>query len=179
MLKWALLLAAMLFAVSCDSSDERAGNVPVPGPLVSSRIPAAAQNASVCDLKNDPPKYNEVAVKVTGYFSRGFEVSALYDPTCKSIQPIWVQPDRPEQLEVDDISLPVVEDANFDKYDDLLASGKSVKATVVGTFFSGEKMQNRENGPIYYEGYGHMGIGSLFVVQQVLSVETTKIKQKF
>lgn len=156
-----------------------------------------AQEPSVCDLKNDPPKYNKSIVKVTGYFSRGFEDSSLYDPSCKSHQWIWVElggkrsinvmyccgftpkPTREEELEVEGMKLSLTEDAKFTKYDKLLAHGKNVKATVIGTFLSGEKTQFSEDTPVFYGGYGHMGIGSLFVVQQVLSVETTKIKDRW
>lgn len=150
-----------------------------------------AVDVTVCDLKNDPAKHNKKLIKVSGYFARGFEVSALYDPSCKSEQVIWVElggersvgvmyccgvePKRTREadLEVEGIKIPLTEDSIFRKYDDLLAKGKNVKATVVGTFFSGKKMQLSETGPAFYGGYGHMGIGSLFVVQQVLSAEPT------
>ena len=90
-----------------------------------------AQEVSVCDLKNDPAKYNHSMVKVSGYFSRGFEDSTLYDPRCKSRQWIWVElggkrsvdvmyccgftpsSTREEELEVEGIKLPLTEDANF------------------------------------------------------------------
>jgi len=155
-----------------------------------------ALEVSVCDLKNDPAKYNHSVVKVTGYFSRGFEDSTLYDPTCKTNQWIWVElggkrsvnvmyccgftpkSTREKELVVEGIKLPLTDDASFAKYDKLLAAGKNVKATVTGTFFSGKKTQWSENAPVYYGGYGHMGIGSLFVVQQVHSVEPTKIENR-
>ena len=157
-----------------------------------------AQEVSVCDLKKDPAKYNHSMVKVRGYFSRGFEDSTLYDPGCKkSRQWIWVElggkrsvsvmyccgftpkPTREEELEVEGIKLPLTEDANFAKYDKFLADGKNVKATVIGTFFSGEKIQYSEETPVFYGGYGHMGIGSLFIVQQVISAEVTKAENRF
>ena len=46
-----------------------------------------------------------------------------------------------EELEVEGMKLPLTEDTVFTKYDKLLAKGKNVKATVVGTFFSGKKTQ--------------------------------------
>ncbi len=88
------------------------------------------------------------------------------------------KPTRDEELEVEGIRLPLVEDSNFTKYDDLLARGKDVKATVIGTFFSGERIQFSEAAPAFYGGYGHMGNGSLFVVQEVLSVNTTKTQNR-
>jgi hypothetical protein len=151
-------------------------------------------DVSVCDLKNDPAKYNHSLVKLTGYFSRGFEDSNLFDPACKSNQFIWVdlggkrsinvmyccgfspKPYREQELEVEGIKLPLTEDAIFNQYDKALAKGKNVKATVIGTFFSGEKV--KYPGGTFYSGYGHMGIGSLFVVQQVLSSDIIKVRNK-
>jgi hypothetical protein len=147
-----------------------------------------ARETNICDLKNDPAKYNHSIVKVTGYFSRRFENSSLYDPSCESDQSIWVElggkrsvdviyccgvtarPTRKKELEVEGIKLPLKQDANFEKYNKLLGGGKKVKATVIGSFFSGKKMQFSERPP-FYGGYGHMGMSSLFIVQEVLSVE--------
>ena len=149
---------------------------------------------TVCDLKNDPAKYNHYTVMLTGFFSRGFEDSSLYDPRCRAQQWIWVElggtrsvnvmyccgfapsPYRTRELEVEGIRLPLTEDLTFTKYDNWLASGKNVKATVIGTFFSGKKGVNALGSG--YGGYGHMGIGSLFVVQQVLTSEVTKVKDR-
>ena len=164
--------------------------------LAQVKAPAAAIKAlevSVCDLKSDPAKYNHLLVKITGYFSRGFEDSTLYDPGCKSRQFIWVdmggkrsinvmyccgfspKPTRDKELEVEGVKLPLTEDATFNQYDKSLAEGNNVKATVIGTFFSGKKEQYP--GGTSYSGYGHMGIGSLFIVQQVLSSEVTEVKE--
>jgi hypothetical protein len=142
---------------------------------------------SVCDLNNDPAKYNHSLVRLNGYFSRGFEDSFLYDPSCKSDQLIWVElggkrsvgvmicchfgPSRvrDKELEVEGIQLPLTENATFNRYDNLLADGKLVRATVVGTFFSGHKIPRSENEPSTYIGYGHRGGFSMLVVQQVLT----------
>jgi hypothetical protein len=184
----AYIFSSMLFDTPCV----QVLNVEVP---VAAE--AKAEDVSVCDLKNDPARYNHASVKVSGYFSRGFEDSTLYDPGCKSDQWIWVElggkrsidvmyccgstpkPTRDEELEVEGIKLPLTEDANFEKYNKFLADGKNVKATVIGTYFSGERIQYSKELPVFYGGYGHMGIGSLFVVQQVRSVELTKTKDRF
>ncbi|HUR96483.1 MAG TPA: hypothetical protein VMZ26_00315 [Pyrinomonadaceae bacterium] len=169
----------------------------VPEVEVPTAVESGAVETSVCDLKNDPARYDHSVVMVRGYFSRGFEDSTLYDPACKSRQWIWVElggkrsidvmyccgftpkPTREEQLEVEGLKLPLTDDANFENYDKFLAGGSNVKATVIGTFFSGRKTRHAHHGPAYYEGYGHLGIGSLFVVQQVLQVEITKTENRF
>lgn len=193
---WMFLTVIALLTASCGINRQ----IPqIDAPSVAetpSIVKTEAIDVTVCDLKNDPAKYNKKPVKVSGNFARGFEVSALYDPSCKSDQVIWVElggkrsvgvmyccgvaptRTREEELEVEGIKMPLTEDTVFKKYDDLLAKGKNVNATVVGTFLSGEKMQFSEKAPTYYGGYGHFGIGSLFIVQQVLSAEPTKIKNK-
>lgn len=195
MLKYGLILALLIATSGCanDAQLAEANVAPVEAP---SEIETKSQDVTVCDLKSEPARFNHLVVKVSGYFSRGFEDSTLYDPACKSNQWIWVdmggkrsigvmyccgftpKREREEELKVEGIRLPIIEDTNFNKYDTLLAEGKQVKATVIGTFFSGEKTQYSDDAPVFYGGYGHMGIGSLFIVQQVLSVEVTKVENK-
>lgn len=184
-----LLLCLVVLMTCCGLNAQ----VPeVKGPTVEE---TKAQDVSVCDLKADPAKYNRASVKLRAYFSRGFEDSDLYDPTCKSWQMIWVElggtrsvdvmyccgvvpkPTRDSELKVEGISLPLTEDDEFRKYNDALAKGKKLKATVIGTFFSGEKTVPPSGKP-FYSGYGHFGGASLFVVQQVIASEVTKVKEE-
>ena len=63
-------------------------------------------------------------------------------------------------------------DAMFRKFERLTARlrrGKTVQATLAGRYFSGDKVE-LPNGRIWWEGFGHIGIGSLFVIQQVIAV---------
>lgn len=46
---------------------------------------------TVCQLSQDPGKYNQKAVQVTGFFSHGFEDSGLFDPSCESRFNIWYE----------------------------------------------------------------------------------------
>src|SRR6266567_2368876 len=80
---------------------------------------------SLCQLKNDPAKYNHELVEVTGFVSHGFEDFALFDPACAEWPDIWldyggmkdsdtmyccgVVPGqvRPEQVSVEGISIPL------------------------------------------------------------------------
>lgn len=191
-MKFLILVCLVGVTVGCGIETKSTAVVDS-GPVVApSDIETKAQDVTVCDLKNDPAKYNHVSVKLTGYFSRGFEDSTLYDPGCKSEQWIWVElggkksvdvmyccgispkPTRDEELKVEDVSLPLVDDENLKKYDEILSKGKKVQATVIGTFFSGKKIRYSKDSPEFYGGYGHMGIGSLFVVQQVISYEKAK-----
>jgi len=49
-------------------------------------IGSPSKPVTVCELKNDPARYNHSTVILTGYFSRGFEDSTLSDPSCESRQ---------------------------------------------------------------------------------------------
>jgi hypothetical protein len=149
------------------------------------------EEVTICQLAADPAKYNHKLVKVTGFLSLGFEESFLFDPSCPSSRfNIWydfggkrstgtmyccgVVPSRtrPEDVVVEDIPIPLVVDQNFETLDRLLRrpDGGIAHGTVIGRFFSGQK-ENAADGRVWWEGYGHMGISSLFMVQQVLSVD--------
>ncbi len=145
MLKYVFLVGAMMLVGSCDGNAQ-VSNVAVPPVVAPSEVETKAQDVSVCDLKNDPAKYNHAVVV----------------------------------LEVEGLKLPLIDDEKFKAYDKLFGGGKNkVKATVVGTFFSGKKQQRGEGKPVFYGGYGHMGIGSIFIVQQVLSSEKSDVKNLF
>lgn len=190
-------MAGLVIGSSCNGAAQVSNNA-IPAVVVSPAIETKPQDVSVCDLKDDPAKNNHVLVKLSGYFSRGFEDSNLYDPSCKSEQWIWVEiggrrsvgvmyccgvapkDTRDEDLQVEGLKLPFVEDDKFKAFDKLFdkkGTGRA-KATVIGTYFSGEKTQWSKTAPVYYGGYGHMGMASLFVVQQVLSSERSKIENK-
>jgi hypothetical protein len=75
-------------------------------------------------------------------------------------------------MTVEEIPVPLVDDAYFQRFDDLLHRHRYtllLHATVVGRFFAGEKIHNPKG--TYWGGYGHFGCCSLLVIQQVLSVE--------
>ena len=143
---------------------------------------------TICQLTADPAKYNQKLVKVTGFFSLGFEDSSLYDLQCDSRFSIWydfggknstgtmyccgVVPSRtrPEQIIVENIPIPLIVDQNFQTFDQLLRQSGIVRANVSGRFFSGQK-STAPNGREWWGGYGHMGCCSLFMIQQVVSVD--------
>jgi hypothetical protein len=66
----------------------------------------------------------------------------------------------------------LVSDQRFSQFDKLIQRGPDsmVRATLLGRFFSGELM-TRGNSKPFWGGYGHMGCCSLFVIQQVVSVD--------
>lgn len=146
------------------------------------------EELTVCQLLTDPGKYNQKLVKVTGFFSLGFEESSLYDLQCDSRFSIWydfggknstgtmyccgVVPSRtrPEEIIVENIPIPLVVDQNFQTFDQLVRRAGIVRANVIGRFFSGER-STAPNGREWWGGYGHLGCCPLFVIQQVVSVD--------
>jgi hypothetical protein len=46
---------------------------------------------SYCDLIHNPEKYDKKTIRLKALYIRGFEVSALEDPECKSDKSIWVE----------------------------------------------------------------------------------------
>jgi hypothetical protein len=157
--------------------------------------PPKPEKAAICDLLKDPGAYNHKLLEVTGFVTRGFEDSLLFDPACDSRFSIWVDVGgkggtgimyccgftpkkvRPEDLVVEGITVPLVVDeqyANFDKALEPRPHGAIVRAGLVGTFFSGKKTKY-PNGSEAWTGFGHMGMASLFVIQQVLSVDDREV----
>ncbi|MEJ7849068.1 MAG: hypothetical protein WKF92_13370 [Pyrinomonadaceae bacterium] len=144
---------------------------------------------SICELAKDPTAYNQKLLEITGFISRGFEDSSLFDPTCATRFGIWVELGgtkktgtiyccgessdriRPKDLIVENISIPLVDNVPFRQFDKLLQREPDsiVRATMVGRFFSGKK--EKFPGGEFWVGYGHMGMSSLFAIQQVVSVD--------
>jgi hypothetical protein len=53
--------------------------------------PDVALEVSYCKLVDNPDRYHEKLVRVSGVYERGFEKSYLYDPECRSNQSqMWV-----------------------------------------------------------------------------------------
>ena len=145
---------------------------------------------SLCDLKKDPAAYNHKLLEITGFVSHGFEDFTFFDTACSSWPQVWLEyggtaasgtmyccgvtsaRSRPAPLVIDNIRVELVSDQRFSQFDKLIQRGPDsmVRATLFGRFFSGE-LTTRGNSESFWGGYGHMGCCSLFVIQQVVSVD--------
>lgn len=143
-----------------------------------------------CQLADNPGEYNHKLVQVTGFVSHDFEDFTIFDPTCSSRFSIWldyggtaasntmyccgVTPSnsRPKQLVVENIPIPLTDDARFREFNALVQKRPSsiVHATIIGRFFSGK--QQKSAGGVIWEGYGHMGCCSLLAIQQIVAVDS-------
>lgn len=142
-----------------------------------------------CTLSKNPAKYNHKLIEVSGYFSHSFENFSLVVP-CKSDTNIWIEyggskgsntmiccdvpaeEQRPKDLEIDDISVPLVDDENFKVFNAIINNEYDtiIKATVVGRYFSGEPYTGAD-GKTSWIGFGHFGMSSLLAIQQIKSFE--------
>jgi hypothetical protein len=153
-----------------------------------------AQKVSPCSLVADPAAYDHRLIEVTGFISHGFEDFSLFDPTCTPRFRIWLEyggvmssgtvyccidasdRSRPHPLTVEGVSIPLVRDDVFDRFDDVIQLQKSVllHATLVGRFFAGS-MEKAPSGALW-PGYGHLGCCSLLAIEEVRSIEANDRK---
>ena len=126
---------------------------------------------SPCELSQDPRSYDHKLIEITGFISDGRENSHLIDPTCESSESLWWQHGGKSEI-VEGIHVPLIEDAHFNKFGTFLERWPDslLRATVVGRFFAGTSVI-RGDGRVSWGGYGHRRCCSLFVLQQVLSVD--------
>jgi len=149
---------------------------------------------TVCQLKTDPSAYNHKLVEIEAFVSHDFEDFTLFDPTCATQLGIWLEyggtsksdtiyccgptggKERPSELTIENIPIPLVEDDRFRLFDKRLQPpfrsgdfGSIVHATIVGRFFAGPG-RDFGKGLVGIGGYGHMGCCSLLAIQKIKSV---------
>jgi hypothetical protein len=146
-----------------------------------------------CEIAKDPATYNHKLIEVTAFVTHGFEDFHLADPSCTKLSnhfSVWVMyggkapsntvyccpgeggdQTRSKALTVEGMSIPLSDDAAFRDFTGLLKreSDTTVRVTMVGVFFSGEKQTI--NGSTVWGGAGHMGCCSLFVIEQIKTFE--------
>jgi len=148
---------------------------------------------TVCQIQKDPPAFDHKLVEVEAFVSQGFEDFTLFDPSCYIYPEIWLEyggkvnsgtiyfgpgtdsRTRPEDLVVQNIPIPLVDDATFYKFDERIhikgprGHGPVTHATLVGRYFAGrkEKYPNRTSA---WSGFGHFGCCTLLAIQQILDV---------
>jgi len=152
-------------------------------------------SVTVCQLKNDPPAYNHKLVEVSGFVSHAFEDFSISDPACSSWPDVWLEyggtsksgtmyccgvtadRQRAKEMIVENIPIPLVADEQFRRFDKAIQppfrsgeNGAIIRATLVGRYFSGERIQYRKDKP--WGGYGHMGCCTLLALQKVTAVDT-------
>lgn len=152
---------------------------------------------SVCDLKNNPALYIHKLVRVRGLVSHGMEDFTLQDPACSQYPEPWLEyggavssgtkyccglspaRSRSKELVVDEIPIPLVVDGMFRRFDDFIhrpSAGSMTRASILARFFA--EYQKGPDGTRSWGGYGHFGVHTLLVIQQVLAFESNDRKNK-
>jgi hypothetical protein len=149
------------------------------------------RQVTYCELSKEPAAYNHQLVRMTAFVTHGFEDFQIGEPDCPTQNfSIWLmyggktesntayccpgeagRETRSEPVAIEGIQIPLAVDQTFQRFANLLKkeSDTTVRATVVGRFFSGEKVTL--NSSARWRGFGHMGCCSLLVVQQLESFE--------
>ena len=151
---------------------------------------------TACQLKKNPPAYNHKLVEVTGFATHASHDFTFYDPNCPSFPAIWLEyggtinsgtvnccktindRHRSQELVIDNVAVPLTDNQQFEDFDKAIQpplhpgqSGAVEHATLIGTFFAGQQMQDPDNGH-YWGGYGYMGCCSMLAIQEVKDPDT-------
>lgn len=156
-------------------------------------LSAQPRSVTYCQLAADPAAYDRQLLRITAFVTHGFEDFGFVEPGCVDSNPyfsIWLMYGgkaksntiyccpgegeggrRAHDLTVEEIPIPLLEDAAFEGFAKLLKHepDTTVRAKLVGRFFLGEK--EKMDGTASFRGYGHLGCCSLFVIQEVESFE--------
>ena len=174
--------ASLLTIASCVVAEEPE-NVAVEQPIV----------VDLCSVISNPLAYEHKLLRVTGDVSRGFEEFTLGRGSCGESTPLWLEyggaspaevifccvgeqaypPNGKDPLWVEGIRTILIADqkfVQFDKWTKRLKRGKKVKSTLIGRLFAAGSYVD-ESGETVEIGYGHFGMSSLFVIQQVVAVK--------
>src|SRR5690348_14375667 len=134
------------------------------------------RNVTYCELAKAPSLFDHALIRVSAFVTHGFENFHLTDPSCARPPEnfsIWIMYGgrtlsdtayccpgetgsdiRADALSVEGVRIPLVADTTYQRFKNLLEAepDTTVRATLVGRFFQGEKQR-----------FGHMGCCSLFV----------------
>ena len=154
-------------------------------------------HVTVCQLLSDPGHYNHALVEVTGVVGHGFEDFTLRSADCANTDHgsgVWIEyggreasgtmyccgvtrsRNRPDVLTIEGVTTQLKDDQAFRNFDEIIQKEPYAKArvTLVGRFFSGEPKKFPRG--TFWVGYGHMGLFSLLVIEQVLSATALHVE---
>jgi hypothetical protein len=149
---------------------------------------------TACEIIANPPAFNHKLVKLTGTVYQGMEKFSLSVASCEAEKVgnwtgIWVEygglvrtgakyccgipldRDRPTELEIEGVPTSLVENDLFRAFDSRVQLKGHASATFIGRYFSGKKDWSHRGSEYMWGGFGHMGMYSLLVVQEVTCVK--------
>ena len=144
---------------------------------------------TVCQLLSDPAAYNHRLVEVSGTVTFTFEDFTLGSDSCHghSADGVWLEYGgftssgamyccgvtinrlRPGPLVIEGYPTTLLVDAQYRSFDQRLHSskGERVQARLIGRYFAGGPTGAK--GHETWGGFGHMGMFTLLVIQEVIS----------
>ncbi len=157
-------------------------------------------STTVCEIIANPAAFNHRLVKLTGTVQEATQQFALSVAPCGAVKVgnwtgIWVEyggrvrtgakyccgnsaatvRDRPSDLRIEGVETSLVENDQFRAYDSRLKAKGHASATLIGRYFSGEKEWMHGGSEYHWGGFGHLGMWSLLVVQEVTCVRSTPL----
>jgi hypothetical protein len=147
-------------------------------------------STTACEIIANPAAFNHKLVKLTGTVYQSMEKFSLSVTSCGAEKVgnwtgIWVEygglvrtgakyccgipldRDRSTELEIEGVQTSLVENDQFRAFDSRVKSKGHARATFIGRYFSGKKDWSHRGSEYMWGGFGHMGMYSLLVIQEV------------
>ena len=149
---------------------------------------------TVCEVVANPPAFDHKLIELTGYATEGMENFSLSTKDCRIDKDNWtgiwleyggkrksgakyccgvsMERTRVSDLTIEGVRTSLVNDARFRAFDARVYPTGEVKARLIGRYFAGTRQNLPARPELYFwGGYGHFGMGTLLVIQRVVSVE--------
>jgi hypothetical protein len=139
------------------------------------------RNASVCEISANPQAFHKKRLIVDAFAFSGFENFTLQDPACDQRIGIWLEyggdrghdvvyccppASKKRRTVVEKIRVPLVENRHLEEFHAGLrvGGGSMLRARLKGRFFATPADRKF--------GYGHLGCCELFVIEEVIAVDS-------
>jgi hypothetical protein len=125
-------------------------------------------STTVCEVIADPAAFNHKLVKLIGTVYQSMENFSLSVVSCGAENVgnwtgIWVEYGGL----VEGVQTSLVENDRFRAFDTRVKNKGHASATFIGRYFSGKKDWSHRGTEYLWGGFGHMGMYSLLVIQEV------------
>lgn len=147
-------------------------------------------STTLCKLVANPEAFNHKLVRLSGDVIHGFRQLTISTDGCKpNLSSVWldygglvkapsiynqkdIDRSRSEPPAVEGISVPLIDDSLFRKFDEMIAEfsdKRRVGVTVIGRYFAGHQEQSSEYK--FWNGYGRLGCCTLLMIQQIVEIK--------
>ena len=149
---------------------------------------------TVCEVLANPPAFNHKLIELTGDATEGMENFSLTSKDYRIDKDNWtgiwleyggrrrsgakyccgvtMERTRASDLIIEGVRTSLVNDHNFRAFDARVYPSGEVRARLIGRYFAGTRQDSPARPGVYlWGGYGHFGMATLLVIQQVVSIE--------